>query len=69
MTITIGSVWKRKRSTRSRCAVVATLKFKGEKFIIYEHIYPVMPEPYLSIKAQQDFLRNWEHPDTIGDVP
>jgi hypothetical protein len=67
MTITVGSVWKRKRS-KMRCTVRATLKYHGVKFIIYEPT-PIGPEPYLAIKSSADFLRNWEHPDPIGDVP
>ena len=68
MTITIGSVWKRKRSSKMRCVVIAMLVHRGEKFIIYEPT-PLGPYPYLGIKSQTDFLRNWQHPDTIGDVP
>lgn len=68
MTITVGSVWKHKRTAKMRCRVISTMKYRGDKFIIYE-VRPYGLFPSLSITNQAGFLRNWEHPTPTGDVP
>lgn len=72
MTITIGSKWINKRQASMFAVVVATLKWNGDKYIIYEtkttNIDPRWAGD-MRIKSATMFLRDYRHPEPVGDVP
>jgi hypothetical protein len=68
MTVVIGSKWLNKISPHITATVISTMKWRGEKYIIYT-VQIRGRKNYLSILPLPEFVEHYRHPDTVGDVP
>jgi hypothetical protein len=68
MTVTIGSKWIHKVSPNLHATVVSTMKWRGQKYIIYSR-RAKHGKAVLDIETVSYFVDHYRHPDTVGDVP